>query len=63
VAESPAAQAGLATGNVIVAVDGVRAGATSLASLRALLRGAPGRKVRLTVDGGGVKVVTLRDLF
>jgi len=63
VAGGPAAQAGLTPGNVIVAVDGVRASATTLASLRSALRGAPGRKVRLAIEGGGVKVVTLRDLF
>lgn len=63
VAGGPAQSAGLVPGDVIVAVDGVRAAATSLASLRGLLRGPAGRKVRLAVDGGAVKVVTLRDLF
>ncbi len=63
VAGSPAAAAGLAPGDVIVAVGGVRAGATSLAAVRAMLRGAPGRKLRLTLEGGAVKVVTLRDLL
>jgi hypothetical protein len=59
---SPAEAAGMKIGDVIVAVDERRANAVSLAALRALLRGEPGRKVRLTIEGGAVRVVTLRDL-
>jgi len=59
----PAAAAGLAAGDVIVAVDGTRFTATTLAALRAALRGVPGRKVRLTLADGTARVVTLRDLL
>jgi hypothetical protein len=62
VAKSPADSAGMRIGDVIVAVDGKRASTMPLAALRALLRGEPGRKVRLTVEGGTVHVLTLRDL-
>lgn len=61
--DGPATAAGLAKGDVIVAIDGKRVGTLSLAEARALLRGAPGRKLRLTLDGGAVKTVTLRDLL
>ncbi len=59
----PAAIAGLAAGDVITAVDGTRFTAMSLAALRAALRGAPGRTIRLALADGTVRVVTLRDLL
>ena len=65
VPDSPASAAGLHAGDVVVAVDGK---AVSLPDLRALLRGAPGTKVRLRVAAGGAGkaakdvVVTLKDL-
>ena len=49
-------------GDVIVAVDGQPAAATSLAAARARFKGTAGRKVRLTIDRGAQRVVTLRDL-
>jgi hypothetical protein len=62
VAGGPASEAGLRPGDVIVAVDGQAAAAMPLAAARARFKGAPGRKVRLTIDGGARRVVTLRDL-
>jgi len=65
VADSPAAAAGLKAGDVIVAVDGK---AMALPDLRALLRAAPGTRVRLRVSAAGALkapkdvVVTLKDL-
>ena len=47
VADSPAQAAGLVVGDVIVAVDGKPAKSMTLADARALLRGAPGTKLRL----------------
>ncbi len=65
VAGSPAAEAGLQEGDVIVAIDGKRALDVSLGDVRDRLRdGAPGTEVRLTVAVGGarrVAVVRLRD--
>jgi len=58
----PAAAAGLAPGDVIVAVDGARAAAVPLATLRQRLRGAPGLTIRFTLDTGTSKSLTLRDL-
>lgn len=58
----PAAAAGLAPGDLIVAVDGTRATAVSLAALRLRLRGAPGSTLRFTLDTGASKTLTLRDL-
>jgi C-terminal processing protease CtpA/Prc len=49
-------------GDVIVAVDGRAAAAMPLAAARGRMKGAAGRKVRLTLDGGAQRVVTLRDL-
>jgi hypothetical protein len=62
VAGGPADAAGLQAGDVIVSIDGQAAAALPLAAARARLKGAPGRKVRLTIDGGAQRVVTLRDL-
>ena len=62
VAGGPADAAGVKPGDVIVAVDGQAVAALPLAAARARLKGAPGRKVRLTIDGGAQRVVTLRDL-
>jgi predicted aspartyl protease len=65
VPDSPASAVGLRAGDLVVAVDGK---AVSLPDLRALLRGAPGTKVRLRVAAGGAGkaakdvVVTLKDL-
>ena len=62
VAGGPADAAGVKAGDVIVAVDGQPAAAMSLAAARARFKGAAGRKVRLTIDRGAQRVVTLRDL-
>jgi hypothetical protein len=68
VERSPAAEAGLHEGDVIVEVDGVRASSMSLAALRDRLRDdAPGTLVRFTVRSGGrgarVVALRLRDLI
>ena len=62
VAGGPADAAGVKAGDVIVAVDGQAAAAMPLAAARARMKGAAGRKLRLTLDGGAQRVVTLRDL-
>jgi hypothetical protein len=63
VAGGPAAQAGLKTGDVIVAVNGKASGTTQLDQVRAALKAAPGTKVSLKLASGGLKVITLRDLI
>lgn len=50
----PAGKAGLKVGDVITAVNGKPADKLTVSGLRAMLRnGAPGRRVKLTVDSGG----------
>jgi predicted aspartyl protease len=67
VAQSPAARAGIVEGDIIVAVDGVRASSLLLHDVRATLRDTPaGTVVRFTVRRGDAKrevAVTLRDLI
>lgn len=67
VAAGPAAEAGLAVGDLITMVDGQPAGEIVLSDLRDRLRGSPeGTKVRFTVRGGSGErevVVTLRELL
>ena len=58
----PAALAGVAAGHVIVAVDGKPWTALTLTALRNALSGTPGRKVRLRMQAGGERVVSLNDL-
>lgn len=60
---SPAAEAGLKPGDVVVAVNGRSWTSIPLSALRAELSAAAGRRVRLTVAGGGARSVTLRDLI
>jgi hypothetical protein len=62
VAAGPAALAGIRPGDVIVAVDGRPWTGVTLAALRNALAGPPGRKVRLRVQAGGERTVTLNDL-
>ena len=68
VADSPAAAAGLKAGDLIVAVDGKAVTAIALPDVRALLRAAPGTRVRLRVVAAGTAkapkdiVVVLKDL-
>ena len=62
VAGSPAAAAGLTPGDVIVAVDGKPWTAVALSALRNDLAGAPGRKVRLRMQGGAERTIALKDL-
>lgn len=59
---SPAALAGVKPGDVIVAVDGKPWAAVTLASLRDVFSSAPGRKVRLRMQAGGERTITLNDL-
>lgn len=67
VERSPAAQAGLVEGDVIVEIDGVRAGALPLPAVRDRLRDdPPGTAVRLRVRAQGVLrdvTIRLRDLI
>lgn len=58
----PAATAGLKSGDTVVAVDGKPVASVSLAQFRLRLMAAPGTKVRLKLQGGATRVVTLRDL-
>ena len=59
----PAAAAGLKTGDIVTAIDGKPVGAVPLAEFRAMLKAAPGTKVRVTLASGKSAVVTLRDLI
>ena len=61
--DGPAAKAGLAPGNVIVAIDGKPWSALSLATLRQDLKAAPGTKVKVKLGSGQERVITLRDLI
>ena len=65
--DAPAAQAGLKSGDVVVAVDGKPASSLKLYEVRKQLRNdAPGTVVRLTVRRGSEQkdmAVTLRDLI
>jgi predicted aspartyl protease len=66
-AGSPAAEAGLAAGDVITAIDGQRAEPEGLSDARIALRALPaGTKVALAVTRGGAQLgvtLTLRDLI
>ena len=61
--DGPAAKAGLAPGNVIVAVDGKAWSAIPLAAVRQELKAAPGTKIKVKLGSGQEKIVTLRDLI
>jgi len=61
--DGPAAKAGLAPGNVIVAIDGKPWSTLPLATVRQELKAAPGTKVKVTLGGGQEKVIALRDLI
>jgi hypothetical protein len=61
--DGPAAKAGLAPGNTIIAVDGRASATLSLATLRQELKAAPGTKVKVRLGSGQERVVTLRDLI
>jgi hypothetical protein len=58
----PAASAGVKAGDVIDAIDGKPWTGASLTALRNALSGTPGRKVRLRMQGGGERTVTLKEL-
>ena len=62
VAGGPAAAAGVAPGDVIVAIDGKPWTGVALSKLRNDLAAAPGRKVRLRMQGGTERTITLKDL-
>ncbi|MEO8344519.1 MAG: aspartyl protease family protein [Betaproteobacteria bacterium] len=61
--DGPAAKAGLAAGNVIVAVEGKPWSTLALTTVRAELKGAPGTKVKVKLASGSEKIITLRDLI
>ena len=61
--DGPAAKAGLAPGNVIVAIDGKPWSTMPLATVRQELKAAPGTKVKVTLGSGGDKIIALRDLI
>ena len=61
--DGPAAKAGLAPGNVIVAIDGKAWSAVPLATARQDLKAAPGTKVKLKLASGQERVITLRDII
>ena len=63
VAEGPAAAAGIKVGDVVSAINGKAASATTLAAARASLRGAAGSKVRLQLGPTGERTLVLRDLI
>jgi hypothetical protein len=61
---TPAAQAGIKAGDVIVAVNGAPASSVGLLLLRTMLRSAPGTQVKLALQRAGVTrtvTITLRD--
>jgi hypothetical protein len=58
----PAAMAGVKPGDVIVAIDGKPWTGLTLTALRNALSGTPGRKVRLRMQAGGERIVTLNDM-
>lgn len=60
---SPAAEAGWAAGARIVAIDGVEASALDAAALRAIVTGAAGRTVVLTLEGGETRTLEARDFY
>lgn len=65
-AGTPAAEADLAAGDRVTAVDGESAAGIALWQLREILRGRPGTRVRLTVRRGGEEreaTVLLRELL
>jgi hypothetical protein len=61
--DGPAVKAGLAQGNVIVAVDGKPWSSLALTAVRQELKAAPGTKVKVKLSNGQERVVTLRDLI
>jgi PDZ domain/Aspartyl protease len=63
VAGSPAATAGVKSGDLIVGVNGKAWNTLALSALRAELKAAPGHKVRLKMNGGAERIVTTRDLI
>lgn len=63
VKDGPAAKAGLAPGNVIVAVDGKPWSALGLNAVRQDFKAAPGTKVKVKLGNGQERVITLRDLI
>jgi C-terminal processing protease CtpA/Prc len=61
---TPAAQAGIKPGDVIVGVNGAPASSVGLLLLRTMLRAAPGTQVKLALSRSGVTqtvTLTLRD--
>jgi hypothetical protein len=61
---TPASEAGIQTGDVIVTVNGTPAGDVGLLGIRALLHGPPGTAVKMTVSTGTQTrdvTLTLRD--
>jgi hypothetical protein len=63
VAGGPAAASGVKAGDLIVGINGKDWTLVPLAAARAELKAAPGRKVRLKMDGGPERIVTTRDLI
>jgi len=61
--DGPAAKAGLAPGNVIVAVDGKAWSTVTLPAFRQELKGAPGAKIKVKLASGQERVITLRELI
>ena len=63
VAGGPAATAGVKAGDVIVGINGKAWTSMPLSAVRSELKAAPGRKLRLKMDAGPERVVTMRDLI
>jgi PDZ domain/Aspartyl protease len=61
--DGPAAKAGVAQGNVITAIDGKPSSSLSLTSVREDLKGAPGTKVKIKLNSGPERIITLRELI
>lgn len=60
---SPAAEAGWASGDRIVSIDGVAGSDLTPEQLREVRMGPPGREVRFTIESGAVRVLRSRDYY
>jgi hypothetical protein len=60
---SPGAAAGFQAGDRIAAIDGKPAAGWTMSTLETLTEAAPGRAVRITLESGATRTVTLADYY